>query len=61
MAVRHHELQSVRFEQKKDNPAARNAKLKRVVTQAAQTTAGVGVRLAKGFDEIQEALIDFRQ
>ncbi len=62
MAARHHQLQSVRFEEKKNNPGApRNAKLKRIVTQAAQTKAGVGMRLAKSLDESQEALIDFLQ
>jgi hypothetical protein len=52
MAAGHHQLQPFRLEEKKNNPdAARDSKLKNVVSQVAQTQAAVGMRLPKGFPD----------
>src|SRR5436305_1735168 len=62
MVASHHQLQSSRFEEQKNNPdAAGNLEFKSVVAQPTQTKPGVGVRLSKSFDKLSKALIDFLQ
>lgn len=62
MVAAHHQLQPVRFEEKKDNPdAARNLKLESVVAQVAQTQTRMGMRLSKSGNELRQTLIYFLQ
>ena len=62
MVAGHHQLQPVRFEEKKNNPdAAENPQLRSVFAQVAQTKAGVGMRLSKSGDKLGEAMAYFLQ
>jgi hypothetical protein len=59
VASGHHQMQPIRFDEKKNNPdAARDSKFKCIIAQSAQAQARVNMRLSDCGDKLSKPLID---